>query len=56
MTEKEQITKLTDALVLIKDLCWDYDGFRTVDGLKSLIDEIRDIAIETLKSIDQKIV
>ena len=49
MTEKEQITKLTDALVLINDLCLDYDGFETVDGLKSLIDDIRNITIETLK-------
>ena len=48
MTDKDQITRLTDALILIKDLCWDYDGFETVDGLKSLIDDIRNIATETL--------
>lgn len=32
----------------IRDLCIDYDGFSTVDGLKSLIDDIRAIAEEVV--------
>ena len=39
----------SDSLQIIHDLCIDYDGFNTVDGLKSLIDDIRDITEETLK-------
>ena len=38
-----------EALQIIHDLCIDYDGFNTVDGLKSLIDDIRAITEETLK-------
>lgn len=38
-----------DSLQIIHDLCIDYDGFSTVDGLKSLIDDIRVITEETLK-------
>lgn len=38
-----------DSLQLIHDLCIDYDGFNTVDGLKSLIDDIRVITEETPK-------
>ena len=38
-----------DSLQIIHDLCIDYDGFSTVDGLKSLIDDIRAITEETLK-------
>ena len=37
-----------DSLQLIHDLCIDYDGFSTVDGLKSLIDDIRNIAEKNL--------
>lgn len=29
---------------LIYDLCFDYDGYNTVDGLKSLIDEVSRLA------------
>lgn len=36
-----------DSLQIIHDLCIDYDGFNTVDGLKSLIDDIRAITEET---------
>ena len=38
-----------DSIQLIHDLCIGYDGFNTVDGLKSLIDDIRMITEETLK-------
>lgn len=41
--------KALKALQLIHDLCIDYDGFNTVDGLKSLIDDVRVIAEEVLK-------
>lgn len=37
-----------DPLPIIHDLCIDYDGFNTVDGLKSLIDDIRAIAEEVV--------
>lgn len=42
-------TSRVDSLKTIHDLCIDYDGFNTVDGLKSLIDDIRAITEETLK-------
>ena len=41
--------KALKALQLIHDLCIDYDGFNTVDGLKSLIDDVRSITEEALK-------
>lgn len=41
--------KALKAVQLIHDLCIDYDGFDTVDGLKSLIDDIREITEEALK-------
>ena len=40
----------SDSLQIIHDLCIDYDGFNTVDGLKSLIDDIRAISEETLRN------
>lgn len=45
--EQEQtISELQKTLKLIADIAFDYDGANTVDGLKSLIDEIREIAIK----------
>ena len=41
-----------EALQIIHDLCIDYDGFNTVEGLKSLIDDIRTIAEENLNDIE----
>ena len=38
-----------DSLQIIHDLCIDYDGFNTVDGLKSLVDDIRAITEQKLK-------
>ena len=38
-----------DSIQIIHDLCIDYDGFNTVEGLKSLIDDIRAITEEALK-------
>lgn len=43
-----------DALSAIHDLCIDYDGFNTVDGLKSLIDDIEAIVKENLEGKDRK--
>ena len=43
-----------DSLQLIHDLCIDYDGFNTVDGLKSLIDDIRNIAEKNLNDVGGK--
>lgn len=37
-----------DSLQIIRDLCIDYDGFNTVDGLKSLVDDIRAISEEVV--------
>ena len=45
--------KALKALQLIHDLCIDYDGFNTVDGLKSLIDDVRVIAEENLEVKDR---
>lgn len=39
-------------LTLIGDICVDYDGFRTIDDLKGLIDEIRDRAYAAVKNLD----
>lgn len=38
-----------DSLKTIRDLCADYDGFNTVEGLKSLIDDVRVITEEAMK-------
>lgn len=41
--------KKIEALRLIRDLCIGYDGFNTVEGLKSLIDDVRGFAEEAIK-------
>lgn len=38
-----------EALKLIKDIAFDYDGFNDIDSLKGLIDDLRAIAIRGLK-------
>ena len=35
-------------LQLIRDVCIDYDGYRTVSGLKKLIDQIDQMADDAL--------
>lgn len=42
-----------ESLRTIHDLCVDYDGFNTVDGLKSLVDDIREITEENLEVKDR---
>ena len=39
-----------DYLELIQALCVDYDGYRTVKDLKSLIDEIKGLASEGMRA------
>lgn len=46
---KQSTTCAPTELQTIHDLCVDYDGFNTVEGLKSLIGDIRAITEETLK-------
>ena len=51
--EQEQaISELQKTLELIADIAFDYDGANTVEGLKSLIDEIREIAIKGVQNAD----
>ena len=38
-----------EALKLIKDIAYDYDGFNDIASLKGLIDDLRAIAIRGLK-------
>lgn len=42
-----------EPLQTIHDLCIDYDGFNTVEGLKSLVDDIRGIAEKNLAGKDR---
>lgn len=44
--DNEEDSEPFKVLQIIQDLCIDYDGFNTVEGLKSLIDDIREIAEE----------
>jgi ATP-dependent 26S proteasome regulatory subunit len=41
------------ALQFIYDITDDYDGYNTVEGLKSLIDEIREEVLSALKLGDK---
>lgn len=41
--------KKPETLEIIHDLCVDYDGFNTAEGLKSPIDDIRKISEESIK-------
>jgi len=38
-------------LQLIADVCVDYDGYRTVKGLKVLIDDIKKMATDALAGV-----
>lgn len=49
MNNKESLCfHAIEAFQVIRDLCVGYDGFNTVEGLKSLIDDIRKISEEEL--------
>jgi len=41
-----------EALQLIADIAYDYDGYDSVEELKELIDELREIALRALKTGD----
>ena len=50
MTKEETTIKTAEELFqLISDLAIDYDGYTDVKGLKSLIDDLRGIAINGVK-------
>lgn len=52
MTDKERLCpNAAEALQIIRDLCVDYDGFNTIDGLKSLLDDIRKITEEATRMV-----
>ena len=48
----EKIAIKQVALKRIADIAYDYDGYDSVEGLKSLIDEIREIAIKGVQSLE----
>ncbi len=43
-TPEHTATRLREWLIVIADVCIDYDGYNTEDGLKSLINDIRAMA------------
>ena len=45
---QKRIQKAINKMQYIKDLGFDYDGFNNVDDLKKLIDELVNIAIESV--------
>lgn len=54
MKDVEREIKIKDAyLGLICDLGYDYDGYETVEGLKSLIDELVDLARKGINCDDK---
>ena len=46
------IDQLREGLDDIIGICVDYDGYRETDNLMKLIDELRHLAIDTLKKAD----
>jgi len=50
--QSEKIAIKQVALKRIADIAYDYDGYDSVEGLKSLIDEIREIAIKGVQSLE----
>lgn len=44
--QERTIVDLRNVLQLIADIAYDYDGYDTIEGLKSLIDEIREMALQ----------
>ena len=41
---KEQLPTKDSVFELMRDIGFDYDGYNSVDGLKSIIDELVDLA------------
>lgn len=50
---QKQLEEKDEALKVIRDIAFDYDGFNDVDNLKVLIDDLREIA---RRGINSKIV
>lgn len=50
--QSEKIAIKQAALKRIADIAYDYDGYDSIEGLKSLIDEIREIAIKGVQSLE----
>lgn len=50
--QERTIVDLRNVLQLIADIAYDYDGYNSVEGLKSLIDEIKEIAIKGVQSLE----
>jgi hypothetical protein len=48
-TPEHAVMRMREWLIVIGDVCVDYDGYRTAGGLMSLIDDIRSM---TLLAID----
>ena len=47
---QKQLEEKDEALKVIRDVAFDYDGFNDVDGLKTLIDDLREIAHRGINS------
>jgi hypothetical protein len=51
---RKQVETLQDRLSDIISLCWGYDGFNDVQGLKSLIDDVVKYAKGEMETIEVK--
>lgn len=47
---QKQLEEKDEALKVIRDIAFDYDGFNDVDNLKTLIDDLREIAHRGINS------
>lgn len=47
---QKQLEEKDEALKVIRDIAFDYDGFNDVDNLKVLIDDLREIARRGINS------
>ena len=47
---QKQLEEKDEALKVIRDIAFDYDGFNDVDSLKTLIDDLREIAHRGINS------
>ena len=47
---QKQLEEKDGALKVIRDIAFDYDGFNDVDNLKTLIDDLREIARRGINS------
>ena len=45
---ERECKRLLEWLTSIAGVCYDYDGYRTVDGLKTLVDDIEQMAIDAI--------